>query len=688
MPKNLFKPDSRWFANFDAPEAAASLHASIFRLGIAALWCWVGAVIPLHAQQHVLDSLEHLAAQSTDTARIDALMQWGVRLRGTDKERSLEVLSIARDEAEKAGDLKRHLKAVNYLGVSYGMYEDFALALEQFKYGLRIHSEQRNPIGMADSYNNLGIVYRYIGDYPRSHDAYLEALRLFDSLDNPGGKAGCLHNIGVIYDLMEEEDKALDFFRQALQIQEAHKLEADRSLALHSIALIFEKKGKHEEALKYLHEHLQILGKLDDQVREATTLGTLGKVYTSLGDYEKAAHYLYRSKEQCLALGLQQPLANTLHHLAQMHLMQKRVQPAIPVIREQIRVAEETGSFLLRAQAYDQMAEACALTGDFECAFRHAQLAARYQDSLFNTEKTRAFQQWQARLEVYEKDRQLEQQQEELQWLGARDRTGIRLRWALLIAFVLAGFSAVLFYQKYRLRQQSNQALLLKNQLIETQKTEIEQMNFELEKRMLRAQINPHFIFNALSSIQHFITSGDRPAALKYLSKFSALLRQVLEDSIANQVVLAEEIQSLRTYLDLEALRFDEGFHYEITIDPAIDLYAVEAPVLLLQPFVENAVLHGLLPKKGERRLHISFAPGDGFTICSIRDNGIGRKAAAELKAKKTGAQVSRGLELTRKRLEALNKQGDSQTLIAINDLYHPDGSAAGTEVIIKIPNP
>ena len=228
--------------------------------------------------------------------------------------------------------------------------------------------------------------------------------------------------------------------------------------------------------------------------------------------------------------------------------------------------------------------------------------------------------------------------------------------------------------------------LLQKNQLIETLKAEIEETSKELERRMLRAQINPHFIFNALGAIQHFITANDRASALKYLSKFSSLLRQVLEDSITNIVVLEEEIKLLKIYLELEALRFDGGFNYQIEVHPDLDPHTTEVPLLLIQPFVENAILHGLMPKSGERQLQISFAAEGNFTVCRITDNGLGRKAAAELKAQKAGSRPSRGMEVTRKRLEALNKNSAAQTLVSFHDRFHADGSAAGTEVVIQIP--
>lgn len=663
---------------------STQIRSPLFLFSIAlTAWC-----IPFSGtgQSAIADSLKQLTTHQTDTIRIDALIALGRELRKKDLKKALEVQVQARDEAAANGHPDRQAKALNDLGISYGMKEDYASSMEQFKQCLRLHAAQGNQMGMADGYNNLAIVYKHIGDFPKSLDAHLKALEIYDAIGERSGRAASLLNIGVAYDLMKEPEKALEFFEQALKIKEEIQDEPGKALVLHNIGLMYEAQNQYDKALAYLFEHLEILKKTDNQTAIPNSLNSIGKVYISQGDYEKATVFLNQSREKSAEAGLKKPLVYALYNLARIHIRQGEPNRAIPILEEDIRIANELKSFLLQRQAHDLMATAYEQTQDYKNAYRQAQLAAAYQDSLFNTEKTQAFQQWQARLEVHEKDRQLNEQEQELLLLETRARSDRQLRWALIAAFLLAGFSALLFYQKYRLRQQTNEVLLNKNQLIEAQKAEIEATSLELERRMLRAQVNPHFIFNALGSIQHFITANDRTSALKYLSKFSSLLRQVLEDSITNIVVLEEEIKLLKIYLELEALRFDQGFSYQVYIHPDLDPHNTEVPLLLIQPFVENAILHGLMPKNGERQLHISFSTEGNFTVCRIKDNGIGRKAAAELKSQKTGSRPSRGMEVTRKRLDALNKNSDAQTLVFFNDLYHADGTAAGTEVVLQIP--
>lgn len=220
--------------------------------------------------------------------------------------------------------------------------------------------------------------------------------------------------------------------------------------------------------------------------------------------------------------------------------------------------------------------------------------------------------------------------------------------------------------------------LSYKIKTINQEKQNAEKDAFKTKLGALRAQINPHFIFNSLSSIQHLINSGQKEAALSYLSKFSKFVRQVLENSIDVQVTLEKEIELLRVYLDLESLRFDHSFSFQIEFPEHSDLRYQEVPMLIVQPFVENAIKHGLMPKQtGERKVWIRFHDRIDHILCEVEDNGIGREAAAA--AKGTNQRPSRGMTLTEERLKMVNGV-ENQHQILIEDLPQ------GTKISIKLP--
>jgi sensor histidine kinase YesM len=222
--------------------------------------------------------------------------------------------------------------------------------------------------------------------------------------------------------------------------------------------------------------------------------------------------------------------------------------------------------------------------------------------------------------------------------------------------------------------------------------TELQHRATELEMQALRAQMNPHFIFNCLSSINRFILKNETEAASDYLTRFSRLIRMVLINSQKPTIPLEDEMEMLGLYLDMERLRFKNSFGYTITYDNITQSDSILIPPLLLQPFCENAIWHGLMHlanctegKERRAQLKILISKESGVLKCTISDNGIGRKKAAEIKSKSAEREKSLGLKITTDRLALLNKKEDIETYFEMQDLYDEDGNAAGTKVIIKI---
>lgn len=221
----------------------------------------------------------------------------------------------------------------------------------------------------------------------------------------------------------------------------------------------------------------------------------------------------------------------------------------------------------------------------------------------------------------------------------------------------------------------------------EEEKTRLNKMLGELELTALKAQMNPHFIFNSLGSIQNLINRDKKTEANIYLSKFAKLLRLTLDNSDKKEIPLADEINMLELYLGLEALRFNNQFEYKIDMTESVDIYEVKIPTMILQPFCENAIKHGLLPKKAEAQLLLQFeVTKDNALHCVVQDNGIGRVQREKLKESSVSGHVSKGIKITRNRLELVNQLRNRPAEIKITDLYNDDGKAAGTRVDILIP--
>lgn len=249
--------------------------------------------------------------------------------------------------------------------------------------------------------------------------------------------------------------------------------------------------------------------------------------------------------------------------------------------------------------------------------------------------------------------------------------------WFYTLLGILVG-SVLYFFYRYKLKQIQKQEEL---------KTQYAKQIAEIEMKALRAQMNPHFIFNSLNSIQKYILKNDSFQASQYLTKFSKLIRLILDHSNQNYILLSSEIDLLSLYIEIEDLRFDNQFLYELTVDPRLSPDICEIPSMIIQPYIENAIWHGLLHKKEKGTLKVSFQKEEEDTVkVIIEDDGIGREQAKVLKSKQVLKKKSYGLQITGDRISILNALQNKKTTVEIVDLKDAKGDSLGTQVILIIP--
>lgn len=210
----------------------------------------------------------------------------------------------------------------------------------------------------------------------------------------------------------------------------------------------------------------------------------------------------------------------------------------------------------------------------------------------------------------------------------------------------------------------------------------------ELSLSSLRAQMNPHFIFNCLNSIKFFTEHNEKEKASEYLSKFSKLIRNILEFSREESTILSSELETLELYLSLESLRFNNKLTYEIIVDKNVDVDFIEIPPLIIQPYVENAIWHGLMHKEsgGKIGVNIKQENEQNFLVITIEDDGIGREKSQLIQKEKNAHHKSFGTKISQERLDLLNINNEKKASITILDLKGDDDTISGTRVLIKIP--
>jgi hypothetical protein len=246
------------------------------------------------------------------------------------------------------------------------------------------------------------------------------------------------------------------------------------------------------------------------------------------------------------------------------------------------------------------------------------------------------------------------------------------LKWLLILVGIIVVASLIVWRRQIALKRAS-------------EKLNLEIKLHEMEIRTLRSQMNPHFIFNSLNSIQQFIVSGDNVKAEMYLSKFSKLIRDLLESNANEGLLLVEEVEILKGYLEMEMLRFDNSFSYAIKVDDKLNAQKIKLPHLMIQPFVENAIWHGLLIKKGGGSIDVNFEYESLTTIkCIIDDNGIGREASK--KRENTFKKKSLALSMVKQRLEFMAQSLKCNCNVEIIDKINEQGIATGTKVVVILP--
>jgi tetratricopeptide (TPR) repeat protein len=402
----------------------------------------------------------------------------------------------------------------------------------------------------------------------------------------------------------------------------------------------------------------------------------IGRAYTGLKQYDSAWHWLKLSLDQCRQKKNNWALMDVLTAIAKFYMAKGDYKTAIKYAQEEFDLAKKMDVQPQIINGYELLSNIYHHIGKNDLAYSYLLQYMTMRDSVINrqflwklnTYKNRAEEERKtSQINLLNKDNQLKKQQLKQE---------ATLRNSLVAGLVLLLLLGIFIFRNLNLKRKT---------ALEKQRLENGKKQTELEMQALRAQMNPHFIFNCLSSINRFILKNEGKTASNYLTRFSRLMRMVLMNSQKPLISLDDELQMLEIYLEMERLRFKNSFDYAITFLNVVDSDNVFIPPLLLQPFCENAIWHGLMHKEGQGRLDIELSMEGKVLTCAITDNGVGREKAEEMKSKTAEKEKSMGLKITTERLALLNKEKGSHTFYEIEDMKDENGSAPGTRVILKI---
>jgi tetratricopeptide (TPR) repeat protein len=578
---------------------------------------------------------------------------------------------------------KKYLaESLNGSGFSFQYKEgNMDFALRDYRQSLAIREEIKDEAGMAECYNNMGGIYQNQGNISKSIEYYHKSLKLNSQLGDDFGMANALNNIARIYTDQHDTTKALEYYRKSFEKYKKVDYKEGLAISYNNVGSIYYNEGDTLRALEFFNKSLKIHEESVDIRGMSLPLCNIGLIYMNRGDHRKALDYFSKSLKLSEEIGYKKGMAFALYNLGNCYLQQKEYSQAIIFSNRALELAQKLGypqdiffaSKVLKA-AYER-------TNNYPKALEMSELQAVMQDSINNAAFRKETIKKQFQYEFEEKENALKLKQEAEEKINKALFAQKQKFTIIIFAFTLIAVTAffVIIYYRNQIRKRKKE-----------QEYELQMKDSEI--KALQAQMNPHFIFNALGSVLEFIRRSDKEEAMKYLTKFSRLIRMVLESSNKKIFPLSEEIQILKLYLDLENLRFGNKFKHTLAVESEIEMENTMVPPLITQPFVENAILHGLQNKqaisleKGESyepELNICFKRSGSFITCTIADNGIGREKAAKIKNKKIFGHQSMGMRVTKNRLELLS---ENKCEIRFFDLVGPDGEPMGTNVEVVIP--
>jgi len=546
------------------------------------------------------------------------------------------------------------------------------VAAEYLQKAVALYNEAHNSKGELDALRDLCRAYWNLGDFENGLNISRRSLTLTEKQIKTGnvGSADSLRLeqayfwMALFYEIAGDYTTAFDYFNKARIFLPADG--AYETPLLVALGDLHRKAGNYDSAKVYLMQFEKRNGGKP----------VLANLYVSLKQYDDALRLIDLAMN--LPVNRDNPLGRGTMFLisANAYLGKNNLDKALINARQGVALVVQMKRNVYLPDGYKVLSDILDKLGKPDSALYYFKKYSFLKDSLL----TRQFY---FRLSDYKKEAEEERRTSQINLLNKDNqlkqqqlKQEATLRKSLIVGILLLLLLGVFIFRNLTLKRKSE---------LQKQKLKNEKKQTELEMQALRAQMNPHFIFNCLSSINRFILKNEGKTASNYLTRFSRLMRMVLNNSQKSLISLDDELEMLEIYLEMERLRFKDSFDYAITFLNVVDSDNIFIPPLLLQPFCENAIWHGLMHKERQGRLDIELSMEDTILNCVIRDNGVGREKAEELKSKTAEKEKSMGLKITTERLALLNREKGLNTFYEIEDVKDENEIATGTKVTLKI---
>jgi Tfp pilus assembly protein PilF len=552
-------------------------------------------------------------------------------------------------------------------------------AMFQYNKSLSLFKELKDDAGIVNVNSSIANVLKSKGDFRNAIIKYNETLSFYekDSSKNRRNILSIKLNLGSLYGRLEDWKKAEALNEEVFKNPIIKKNNRMYSSICINLVGIKTKLKKYKEALKF--------AKISEKIEKRTK--SLGNLYNNIGsifveqlNYKEADVYYKKSLQQYQKIGSNDGVLKSFNNLGNNLTKWGKLNEAEKYLLKSNKILIKKGEPSSLIHNYKMLRDLYVKKENYKLAYNYYHLSQELKDSILGFEKQKAIADIEIKYETEKTKREKAAVEQQVEITKLESQKNKKLFLGSIFIAVLLLLSSLFYFGRIKAKKKTE---LIAVELKETQKRlALEQQSRDSELKALKAQMNPHFMFNALNSIQDLVLQQNTDDTYDYIVLFAELIRNTLNYSNKEFIPIEKELEFLNVYLQLEKLRFGDSFSYTISYD---EKESIEVPSLLIQPFIENALVHGLMHKTGKKNLEIILTFDNAILECIIVDNGIGRKKATEIGKRQGNQHESFALSAIKKRLEIFKKNNNKKVGYTIEDLYKGE-LAVGTKVILTMP--
>ncbi|MFK8039218.1 MAG: tetratricopeptide repeat protein [Crocinitomicaceae bacterium] len=587
-----------------------------------------------------------------------------------DFQQAIDNFSISHELYVEIGNRQKEAVILRKIGNSYHRLGKFDIAIKFLNKSVKISEEDKNEKATYPTLNIIGSIFAYQGKFELALRYFNESLAICNKFNDSLNSSRTICNIGIVNYGLHNYNKAIIFYKKALEYQKSKDNKDEIALLFNNMGLSYKAKNDFDSAYFYLNSALEFYNNENNLGFASRCLNNIGEIYQAQNQQQMALEYFLKAKNKGLEVDDRLSLCNSYLGIAKTYKYQKKYDKALENAKKSKALSYELKTKNYQRDILLLLSEIFEATGKHKASLKHYKLYKAINDSIFNKENIQKI----TALEYeYKYQQQLDSADFRALQLSQTAKTVSEdlevsqknLLWSVVVSLLVFFFLiAIIFFLKFRNVKSTTK-------------------NIVIEQKLLRSQMTPHFIFNSLSVLQGMILNKEEKKSVTYLSKFSKLLRMILENSREKTVSLSQELNAIENYLALQNLA-DDSYKYSILVERNIDISLFEIPAMLIQPFAENAIEHAFSDNKEERNIDIRLDYSNKKLTCTIIDNGVGINSQKQILRKD---KKSLSTAITTERLKILAKDFKIQGSVKIEDRqkYNENGTIVTLEIPYKL---